>query len=1086
MVNHFATLLESITAGPQEKIANLAVMTEAERQQIVSEWNDTASPYPSVCLHKLFEQQAARSPEATAVVFKDEYLTYRELDGRANQLAWHLRAAGVGPEVLVGIYVERSIEMVVGLLGVLKAGGAYVPLDPTYPQERLRFMMTDSRITVLLTQNHLAPNAPASAARIICLDSDWAQIADHPAIPAPSGVIPANLAYVIYTSGSSGKPKGVMIAHHAITNQMLWVQEQFKLNESDKVLLKTPFSFDASVKEFFAALVSGARLMVSEPGGHHDSSYLIKTIMDQQITVLQVVPSLLQTLVDQSDFNLCSSLRWIWCAGEELSPKLRARCFEVSCAELYNLYGPTEAAIDVSFWHCAREDERPRVPIGRAIKNIELYILDKSLQPQPVGVAGDLFIGGHGLGRGYLDRSDLTAQRFVPDPFSGRHGARLYWTGDSARLTEDGVIEYLGRTDNQIKIRGCRTELGEVEAAIRSHNAVRACVVVPVGKGQNLDLVTYIEANSADCEFAARSQSYETEMVGSWQLMYDELYASPSSDVTLNTVGWISSYTGLPFSSGEMQEWLDGTIEAIRTLNPKRVLEIGAGTGLLVARLAPDCEQYVAADFSLAAVENLKRLRLSQPDLAHIEIQYRKADEFTELAPGSFDTVILNSVVQYFPSIEYLQKVLHQALRLMQPGGALFIGDVRSLPLLDVFHLSLLLPKVQPQTTVGEIRQQLAFNTSAEKELVIDPNAFHSLQQSSPDVAEIQVELKRGRHHNELTKYRYDVVIRVGTSKRCTNVLRRLDWTWSHMSLELLRNELASTPDKSLLITGVPNARLHPEIETLRLITGASASTNLETLLQTASISRVNTVNPSDLIDICNGLPFNVHLSWSQSGPIGSIDAAFISSMADSRPDQFEVCASHHSQLPLANAPLRSRISEWLVPEIRERLRNTVPNYMVPASFVILDQLPLMPNGKLDREALPLMAARHRSSNRAFAAPGSEEEMTIACIWKDVLDLDTVSVEDNFFDVGGHSLKLIAVKNRIFEAFGRSLSIVDLFQHPTVRALATLLSTASNSATPATYAQPRGVERRSRMSMRQDIRIARSKSRERDSKGGKP
>jgi len=476
---HFQTLLEGIVTDPKKLVSDLLLLTDSEQLQLLQEWNATFADYSSnYCLHQLFETQVEQTPDAVAVVFVEEQLTYQELNQRANQLAHHLQVLGVKPEVLVGIYLERSPEMIVSLLGVLKAGAAYVPLDPTYPNERLAFMLENAQVSVLLTQEKFVERLPEHKARVVCLDKD-AEVLHHQSIDNPVGNVTANnLAYVIYTSGSTGKPKGVMNTHRGICNRLFWMQETYQLTTLDRVLQKTPFSFDVSIWEFFWPLMTGASLVVARPGGHQDSSYLVKLIQQQQITTLHFVPSMLQVFLEEPDIETCNCLRKVMCSGEVLPFQLQERFFTYLDAELHNLYGPTEAAIDVTFWACERESHRHIVPIGRPIANTQIYLLDAQLQQVPIGVPGELHISGAGLARGYLNQPEMTAEKFIPNPFSDEPGARLYKTGDLARYLQGSIIEYLGRIDHQVKIRGCRIELGEIEAILHQHPTVIEAIVL--------------------------------------------------------------------------------------------------------------------------------------------------------------------------------------------------------------------------------------------------------------------------------------------------------------------------------------------------------------------------------------------------------------------------------------------------------------------------------------------------------------------------------------------------------------------------------------------------------------------------------
>jgi amino acid adenylation domain-containing protein len=547
MLGHFQTLLLGIVANPQAKLSDLPLLTEAEKHQLLVEWNDTQVDYPQDgCIHQLFEAQVKRTPDAIALIFENQQLTYRELNNRANQLAHSLQQLGVKPEVLVGICMERSVEMVVGLLGILKAGGAYVPLDPTYPKERLAFMLEDACVPILLTQAKFVNVLPQHNAKVVCLDTEWQALAHQSQDNPISGVILENLAYVIYTSGSTGKPKGAMNTHQGLCNRLLWMQDAYRLTAADRVLQKTPFSFDVSVWEFFWPLIAGARLVLAKPEGHRDSAYLVEVIAQEQITTLHFVPSMLQVFLEEPSLDACSSIKRVICSGEALSVDLQERFFVRLDAELHNLYGPTEAAIDVSFWACQQGGKERVVPIGRPIANTQIYLLDQHLQPVPIGVPGELHIGGIGLARGYLNRLELTVEKFIPNPFSNKReqgtgnreqgkekenlssvarsvfpspSERLYKTGDLVRYLPDGTIEFLGRIDNQVKIRGFRIELREIEAVLVKHPMVRNVVVLAREEGGGAkQLVGYVVSNTTGIPTTNELRSYLKERLPDYMM----------------------------------------------------------------------------------------------------------------------------------------------------------------------------------------------------------------------------------------------------------------------------------------------------------------------------------------------------------------------------------------------------------------------------------------------------------------------------------------------------------------------------------------------------------------------------------------
>jgi amino acid adenylation domain-containing protein len=487
-------------------------LTRQESQQLLREWNDTWTDYGSPgCLHQLIESQVDRTPDSVALVCGGRSLTYGELDRRANRLAHRLLQLGVQPESPVGICAERSLELEVALLAILKAGGAYVPLDPEYPRDRLAFMLEDAlaglATPVLLTQGRLLPVLPATSARVVLLDEaagDRDEPCHRPAVPTHLDQV----AYLIYTSGSTGRPKGVMNSHRGIVNRLLWMQETYRLDASDRVLQKTPASFDVSVWELFWPLLTGARLVMALPGGHRDPSYLARAIVEEGVTTAHFVPSMLSLFLEAPEAGRCTSLRRVVCSGEALSYELQQRFQARLACPLHNLYGPTEAAVDVTFWACRRGGP-PVVPIGRPVANTRIHILNATLRPVPIGIAGELHIGGVQLARGYWRRPELTAERFVPDPQAAEPGSRLYKTGDLARHRPDGAIEYLGRLDDQVKIRGVRIELGEIEAILAEHPDVREAVVLAREDGPgDKRLVAYLVAKGEGRPSSAELRSF--------------------------------------------------------------------------------------------------------------------------------------------------------------------------------------------------------------------------------------------------------------------------------------------------------------------------------------------------------------------------------------------------------------------------------------------------------------------------------------------------------------------------------------------------------------------------------------------------
>ena len=604
IAQEFTTLLESVCANPQSPIADLDIVSPNERRQLLIEFNDTPANYPEGrCIHELFAAGVQNAPDNVAVVFENHYLTYAQLETRANQLAHHLQGLGVGPEVPVALCMDRSLEMVVGILGILKAGGAYVPLDPEYPRERLAYVIEDVHAPVLLTQKSLRGRMPELGSAMVCVDSDWEIIAGH-AETAPSiDTDVRNLAYVIYTSGSTGHPKGVMVEHAGLTNAINWVIETLGLSSSDRCMLKTPITFDAAGRELFPTLLAGGILIIAEPGGHRDSRYLADTIRNERVSILHCVPSLLRLLIEEPAFDEDLALRAVMCGGEALAPEIVTRFQRRSKARLYNVYGPTETIIDSTYWPCEECHALSAIPIGRPIPNAKVCILDDRLRLLPIGVAGDLYIGGVGLARGYVGRPDLTAEKFIPDLFSGAPRARLYKTGDLARYLPDGNLQFLGRCDDQVKIRGFRIELGEIAAALRQHPTVREAVVLAQDGHGEKRLVAYVTGDG-DTRLTA------DELRG---FLKDKLpeYMMPAVFMLLDTLPLTANgkidRRALPTPDGERRE-LDEAFVASRTATEELLAEIWAQV-LGVERVGIYDNFFHLGGHSLLATQVVSRIR---------------------------------------------------------------------------------------------------------------------------------------------------------------------------------------------------------------------------------------------------------------------------------------------------------------------------------------------------------------------------------------------------------------------------------------------------------------------------------------------
>jgi amino acid adenylation domain-containing protein len=1094
-MRNFEVLLAGPLDGPRS-LSELPLLAEPERHQLACEWNATAvQARRREPLHRQIELQAERTPDAVALVAAGRQLTYGELDRVANRLAHRLRGAGVGPDVVAGLCLERSPDLVVAILAVLKAGGAYLPLDPDYPRDRLAPMLEDARPAVVVTRSALAgllpaaaasppaaaagvpasPAAPGEAVPLLRLDADAAGIAHQPASRPAVAVWPETLAYVLFTSGSTGRPKGVMIPHSGLCNRLEWMQAAYRLTPADRVLQKTPASFDVSVWELLWPLARGACLVLARPDGHKDPTYLSALMAGEQITTVHFVPSMLRVFLDEPGARGLTALRRVVCSGEALSFDLQQRHFAVLDAELHNLYGPTEASIDVSSWACSPRSEVPRVPIGRPIANLRLHVVTAAGQLAPIGAAGELRIAGAGLARGYALRPELTAERFVPDPLGVAPGERAYRTGDLARVLPDGTIEFLGRLDSQVKVRGFRIELGDVEANLRRHPAVRDTVaVVREEAAGDRRLVSYVVPRLQAP--GATGGELAAQQVAEWERVFGQTYRREGApaDPAFNLAGWNSSYTGQPIPATEMRGWVDSTVERIRALRPRRILEVGCGTGLLLFPLARVCELYTGTDIADEGLDFIRRhLDLLGPAAARVRLLRCAADGIGSLAARAFDVVVLNSVVQYFPSVDYLLRVLALAVDRLRDGGAVFVGDVRHLGLLPAFHLSVERSRSGPEATGEQLDRRVRRHLLQEQELALDPAFFPALAGALPRLERAEVLLKRGRGGNELTRFRYDAVLHLRPAaprrrRRPAEEAARppapprpaavqwQDWVSEGWTLERLRRTLAGQAPPALGFRRVPNARVALDVERLRWLQrepGGFAPA---------------AVDPEDLWALAAELPYRVELSWAGGGADGSFTLLLRHRRRRHRQLALEVEAAAppgaaspaRPWAAFANDPLQGRLAATLTPELRGFLAQLLPDYAIPASFVFVDALPLTPSGKIDRQALPPPPPADSGVPGELEPPRTAAEKLLAGIWCRVLRLDEVGLASNFFELGGDSIKSIQVIARANEA-GFRLRPLQLFQHQTLRELA-----LAAEATRAAAAAP-SRRRRARHGLRQ-------------------
>jgi amino acid adenylation domain-containing protein len=1367
MVRHYRNLLQAFVRDPELRLSKAPMLEADEWRQCVVDWNPPIPAHPFVHVVDLIQARVAASPDCIAVECDERRLTYRELGCRVAAWAGMLRQHGVGPETVVALAFGRSIEMIVGVLAIWEAGGAYLPLDPDLPDERARFLLADAKPRLILTTREQADRVQGwSVPALYYEDAQNDETACGQV--ARSGA--ENLAYVIYTSGSRGVPKGVMVEHAALSRQLAWMQSEFPLSPQDHVLFKYAVSFDVSLLEMICPLIAGARIIVLGDSGPVDIANLAALIRRSDVTVLDTVPSMLAALLEQPAFAQSRALRRIICGGEVMPATLLSHLRERLQVEFINMYGPTEATISATFFRADQAATTDWVPIGRPGEPYTAYVLDGHLNPVPVGVSGELCLGGPCLARGYLGRSELTAEKFVRDPFSPRTLARLYRTGDRCLFRPDGTLEFLGRVDDQVKVRGYRIELGDVEAALGDCPMVRSCAVAVRYEREHPELVAYVVPNTGGPEFwpsvgeyfvydellyhvmttdRVRMQAYRSaiervvrgkivvdvgtgadlalarlcldagskhvyavegmedayrracrlaedmglgdrltvlhgsareislpeqvdvcvsELIGTigssegvvnilndarrflrpdgemiphrcvtriaavslpeplvgrptfgeipryyvekvfsslgrrfdirlcvknlpassivsdtavfeelsfdraippeqfteieltvnkdgrvdgllawvnlspgpeelidvltsecswlpiflpifptplalqtgdtiravcarldepgeptpnyllrgvvssraqgelpfmyesrrnetayratplyaalfddagsladkrtpvpergrvaeWREVYEQLYggAGEGRDRDFDIVGWNSSYSGEPLAVEEMREQVEGTVARIVALRGRRVLEIGCGTGLLLLRLAGDADRYVGSDFSATALTAL-RARIVERGWQHVELWEREADDFSGIAPGSFDVVVLNSVVQYFPSMDYLIRVLAGALAAVGPQGSVFVGDVRSLPLLRLLHAGIELVRAGAGISVGELRERMARRLRQEQELVIDPAFFVALPERLAGCAGVAVQVKRGWQSNELTRFRYDVVLQGTAAVRMPAAVIEQDWA-TLGSVEGLRGQLASAPRSALQIRDMPNARVTGQWHWLEQLDEAAAGSTVQSL--GAMPAAGYGIEPEQLWGLSEEFACDIQVGWAD-GDAARCDVLCVPRAGDGAANIWSLPPQPAAVRPwsaYANAPARPATQQHLTEVLRQHLRAKLPDYMIPTSFVWLDALPLTSHGKLNRNALPAPQPTQISQEQASIPPRTPLQHQIAAVWSEVLGVNGIGINTNFFNIGGHSLLATQVISRLGDRLDMGIPLRLMFEQPTI------------------------------------------------------
>ena len=1053
-VESLEVLLSAVASGFHAASSKLPLMSDvayAGYRSVVR----SVRRYPTLKLiHQLFEEQVERNPGSIAVAQEDGSLSYCELNARANQLAHCLRRLGVGPDHRVGICIERGLHMLVGVIGILKSGGAYVPLDPAYPPNRLQYILTDSAPTVIVLQRRsMQKSLHAAGAAVVSLEEDWDDIARYPESNLDAGVVnlrPDNLAYVIYTSGSTGQPKGVMVEHGNVTRLFAATIGSFMFDRHDVWTLFHSFAFDFSVWEMWGALLYGGRLVIVPYLIARSPRDFYNLVCEHGVTVLNQTPSAFAQLIEAQACtrSLRHSLRVVIFGGEALDFRTLRPWFArngTQSPRLVNMYGITETTVHVTQLALTVEEIETKSEslIGEPLPDLSCHLLDRHFRPVPIGAVGEIHVGGAGVARGYLNRPELTAQRFVRDPFSTDPAARLYRSGDLGRRRTDGSLEYLGRNDRQVKIRGLRIELGEIEAHLAAFPEVRdAAVLVREDIPGDKRLVGYVTVDLRKLKAEPVADFDGRELVEQWRSLYEQTYAVGTPGPSF--IGWNSSYTGQPIPREQMQEWLQTTIDRIRLFEPRKVLELGCGMGLLLEHLAPGCAVYDGCDISHEALDHLRMWMAQSPELCHVRLKQSAALEFVASESGGYDTIILNSVVQYFPDIDYLRQVLVKAVALLVPGGRIFVGDVRLLGQLQTFHSAVQLERAAPEVSVATVKERTLRAIELEKELVIDPRFFEDLARDVEGLEHVRVLLKRGRFENELSRYRYDVILEKDAAP-ATIVVKPERWSPDQDWLTCIQAQMSAERPPILNVLGIRNRGLFRDLAAAKLIEEDGSTYTAATLRTVVSELEPEGDSPEAWWRLGDTFGYETQIRWgAESEACFDVQYRDPTAVRAQQPAGRSGVDTVHKErvapreVQYSNDPLGNILTQQLVRKIRESLHEKLPIHMVPGAVMVLHKFPLTLNGKLDRRALPAPAAT-AYAHREYEPPQGELEQLLASVWQDLLRVDQVGRLDHFFELGGHSLLVVRLTDRL-RTVGSFADVRLVFENPVLAALAKAIS----------------------------------------------
>lgn len=1035
------SFLTNLLTESNKTISSINLLDKKKKQNIIQKTTSKKISYAdNKNIHRIFEEQVTKSSNKTAIIFQNSCIKYHELNEKSNQIANYLRNLGVVKGETVGIALNRSANTIICILAVLKSGGSYLPIDVEFPKKRVSSIIKNAKIKYLITEKNILEQYESfNIPFIINIDSLKHIFNSY----SKSNIVRRNeslndLAYVIYTSGSTGQPKGVAIKHQSLVNYIKWADEYYPNSQrSIGTILHSSVAYDMSITSIFLPLIRGQAILVLAQQ-QNILSYNPDLENYKNFCFLKLTPSHLKII----DLKTLGRIHFnsLIIGGEDLqydlllSKKSMAKNF-------YNEYGPTEATVGSSVYNCSRFLKTGKVPIGKPISNAEMYILDKYLQPLPIGAIGEIYIGGSVLAKEYLNNSEMTKNKFVSNSFSTKKMNSLYKTGDMAKYLSNYDIEYIGRIDKQIKIRGYRIELEEINLTLESFEAVKHAV----SKICDDQIVSYIvKSNNTE---SILNKDLSKLRIKNWNTIYKSIYKHDYQTTIKDFAGWTSNYTTLQIPEHEMQEWVSETLDRILLLKPQKVLEIGCGTGLILKGVAPYCSSYVATDFSDKSIEHINQLKLNNHALKHVETIHGDAIEiFNFIKEQEYDLVILNSVVQYFPDINYLQNVLLKSIQILGKNGKIFIGDIRNYRLLDIYYTSIYAYRNKKITDYSQVQQFIDISFKQEEELLIDPMYFNALHEIIPKIKHVKVELKYGVHKNELNKFRYDTTLYYSTDNNETYIDKWYNWKEKPMSIENIVTILQTTD--TIGIRQIKNSRLKKDNQLLNRIKNIASDSN-------------DGIEPNELKDLAHKMNLYFETSLINHCNNGEYDIIFTKNNSYNQNFKFfqEKTNESFKQAKLFNNPIKKEMDTHLISNLISDLNKTLPQYMLPSQIIILDTLPVNQNGKLEISKLPLPIKVGVSNYDINIMTNFER--AIYLMWSKLLGTSNININDNFFFLGGTSILLIKLLDMIRKKFFIDPSLEKLLKNPTIKYISKLVSQTKSNKKISTYPEMQKISNRS-------------------------